>query len=209
VNFCKNSFLKVYPSISRIDSSNIDPVKSWICGVQIAALNLQSLQEDQMLINTIFFKINQNCGYVPKPAFLLGEYDRKYDKPRVKLYIQIISGIMLNYCQVKPGIEDISISCHIVGSWEDDNLNGKFQSKKYYKNLLNPVFDEEKYIFDVYEAELSFVIIKLISGGEVISKSCLPTAIMKEGIRVVSLYNDLCQEISDSHLVVRVKKEFY
>lgn len=209
VNYCKNSFIKIYPMGTRFDSSNFDPVKSWICGAQIAAMNLQSLEEDSMLINTVFFKINGNCGYILKPDFLRSlnsEYSRNYKSFRMKLSLQFISAQMLHNCVKNKIIGDFYLSCYIVGSWEDDSFNTKFQSKKYKKNLLNSLFEEENYSFDIYEPEISFIIIKLFSDGNVFARGCIPVSLIKEGVRVLPLYDDMCKEIVDAELVVRAKK---
>jgi hypothetical protein len=209
VYFCKNSFLKVYPAGKRIDSSNFDPVKSWICGAQFAAMNLQSLEEDYMLINSVFFKINNNCGYVLKPDFLRGihlDYNRDYKSSRMKLSLQIISALNLHNCQKGKSIGDFHLVCYIIGSWEDDSLNSKFQSKKCKKNQLNSLFEAENYSFDVYEPELSFMIFKLVSDGDVFARGCVPVCLMKEGVRVLPIYDEMCKTITDAELVVRVKK---
>jgi hypothetical protein len=208
VSYCKNSFIKIYPMGTRFDSSNFDPVKSWICGAQIAAMNLQSLEEDSMLINSVFFKINGNCGYILKPDFLRNlnsEYSRDYKSSRMNLSLQFISAHMLHNCLKNKTIGDFHLSCNIVGSWEDDSFNSKFLSKKYKKNLLNSLFDDENCKFDIYEPELSFIIIKLYSDGGVFARGCVPVSLIKEGVRVLPLYDEMCKEIVDAELVVRTK----
>jgi hypothetical protein len=210
VNFCKKSFLKIYPTIKRYDSSNMDPVKCWICGPQIAAMNVQSLHEDQMLINKILFRINQSCGYIPKPEFLLKEdYDRTYEKPVLRITIEFLSGLMLQELITKEkALEGFVLNCYIIGSWQDDKQNTKFLSKKYKQNLLNATFQSEEVTFNIYEPDLSFIIIKLqsASGNDTLGRSCIPLMILKEGIRVVPLFDNLCQEFDNSQLIIRIKK---
>lgn len=62
--------VKSYPSGLRQDSSNMDPMRSWLCGIQSVAMNMQKSGE-YLDINTALFRINGNCGYVLKPDVLL------------------------------------------------------------------------------------------------------------------------------------------
>ncbi|KAJ1338906.1 hypothetical protein BSLG_006541 [Batrachochytrium salamandrivorans] len=57
---------RVYPSIIRITSSNMDPVPLWMCGIQMVALNFQTFDR-AMHLNQALFDINGRCGYVLKP----------------------------------------------------------------------------------------------------------------------------------------------
>lgn len=209
VNFCSTSFLKIYPSFKRIDSSNLDPVKGWICGVQIAALNIQSLEDDSILINTIMFKVNRNLGYVPKPDHLTGHlnYDRSYTNPVLKVNIEFISGFMLYMCNSKVKIiDEVSLLAYLVGSPEDDG-NLRYFSKRYRDNLINVRFDREVAAFDIYEKDLSFIIIKLECSGKVFARACLPLCVLKQGLRVVPLLDENCKEYESSQLLVRISKE--
>jgi hypothetical protein len=216
VKFCKNTFLKVYPSMKRFDSTNFDPVKAWICGVQMAAMNLQSSNEDHMLIHKVFFKINRNCGYVLKPDFLRNigdskygfvEYNRTYQNFQMKISLTLISALMLYNIQKKnKTIEEFSIFCYLVGSWEDDNLNQKFLSKKYKTNLLNSILENEIYIFNIYEPQLSFIIIKIINDGDVVARTAFPICLIQEGIRIFSFFDDMLDEIKDSRIAMKISK---
>jgi len=60
INYTSKSFGKSYPL--KMDSSNLDPTKCWLHGMQIAAINAQSLNDDNLLINYIFFKQNKGFG---------------------------------------------------------------------------------------------------------------------------------------------------
>lgn len=209
VKYCKTSFLKVKPNTtSKISSYNFDPVKAWICGIQIAAMNIQSLEDDQILINKMFFRFNKGIGYILKPQFLRSEtYDRFYLKPIMKLKIDVISCLMLQTCVRNFNkYESIFFESYLVGSWEDDKINPKYKSKSYEKNLINLVFDNESIKFDVYEPDLCFWMIKIFLSNTVIARSCIPIKIMKEGIRAVPLYDLNCNEFPDCVILVRVLK---
>lgn len=208
VDHCKDSLIKVYPSAGRFDSSNFDPVKSWICGVQIAALNFQSLHDDSMLINKVFFRMNGGSGFILKPDFLRnGEYEKNYFNPVMKIKLSIIAGHLLQNCNTNnKDISDISVMAYLVGCWEDDYFNNnKFSTKKIKQNLINPIFDNESTVFDVYEKDLSFLIFKLYAGANVLARSCVPLSTMMCGLRSVPLYDHNVNQIPDASLIVRIK----
>lgn len=76
VRYTSKHFVKTYPKGLRQDSSNYNPIPSWISGIQCVALNMQTCDEN-MDLNKGLFQINGNCGYVLKPPVLikgLGKY---------------------------------------------------------------------------------------------------------------------------------------
>ncbi len=68
INYHKFHFTRVYPPESKSDSSNFNPIESWILGAQIVALNFQT-SDLGMLLNQSFFMWNggSSCGYILKP----------------------------------------------------------------------------------------------------------------------------------------------
>ena len=67
--YTASRLIKSYPRGIRQDSSNMNPVPSWLYGVQAVAMNLQTAGEDMDLVNGLF-NINGQCGYVLKPEIL-------------------------------------------------------------------------------------------------------------------------------------------
>ena len=121
IDYSRNSFMKIYPRGTRFDSSNCDPTKSWICGAQISALNLQSTEDDFVLLNKIFFLINKASGYVLKPDFLINEKAevRCYKNPVQNLLVKLVSGLMLQNCLkidgvVETDIKEIAVKLEIL-----------------------------------------------------------------------------------------------
>ena len=53
----------------RIDSSNLDPVLFWSCGIQMVALNYQT-EDAAMALNAAMFEQNGCVGYVRKPCIM-------------------------------------------------------------------------------------------------------------------------------------------
>eukprot|EP00842_Homolaphlyctis_polyrhiza_P006295 jgi/Hompol1/6667/HPOL_005050-RA len=60
---------RVYPSIIRVTSSNLDPIPHWQCGTQMVALNFQTFDKP-MELNQALFDVNGRCGYVLRPLTL-------------------------------------------------------------------------------------------------------------------------------------------
>ncbi|ORM39516.1 1-phosphatidylinositol 4 [Babesia sp. Xinjiang] len=65
--FTDISMIRVFPSSTRVASTNFCPLNAWAAGIQFVALNYQSCDRS-MLIN--YGKFNQSFGYVLKPPEL-------------------------------------------------------------------------------------------------------------------------------------------
>ncbi|KAH7314628.1 hypothetical protein KP509_21G011800 [Ceratopteris richardii] len=70
VKFTKDNILRIYPRGSRIDSSNYDPMKAFLLGAQMVALNTQG-HGKRLWVAQGFFKANGGCSYVKKPEFVV------------------------------------------------------------------------------------------------------------------------------------------
>ncbi|KAI9556974.1 hypothetical protein GHT06_016768 [Daphnia sinensis] len=69
------TMMRVYPTATRIASSNFNPVYYWNFGCQMVALNFQTPGK-YLEINVGRFRRNGSCGYVLKPDWLLGKIAR-------------------------------------------------------------------------------------------------------------------------------------
>jgi hypothetical protein len=67
----RTNLLRVYPGPLRFASSNFNPAPLWAAGVQMTALNYQTL-DVPMRIQRAWFAQNGRCGYVLKPRYLTG-----------------------------------------------------------------------------------------------------------------------------------------
>ena len=65
----EKSMFRAYPSGTRIDSSNFNPLTFWSFGLQMVALNYQT-EDVSTFINTAMFESNGNSGYVLKPEVM-------------------------------------------------------------------------------------------------------------------------------------------
>ena len=57
--------VRVYPAGMRIDSSNFNPVSVWSCGIQMVAMNYQTLTDANLHMHSAMFA--GTPGYVLKP----------------------------------------------------------------------------------------------------------------------------------------------
>ena len=84
---------RVYPRGTRIMSGNFNPVATWRAGSHFAALNWQEFDKGMQINEAMFVG---SCGWVPKPARLLGaggdgEGEREKERGgRIGLSIDVI-----------------------------------------------------------------------------------------------------------------------
>lgn len=103
--FTKTNMTRIYPSGSRINSSNYSPLEHWDSGAQMVALNYQYLDPSApLLLNKALFSKNRQCGYVLKPEYLRNP-EAKLNK--TELVITVLSGQFLNHFDTKN--EDINL----------------------------------------------------------------------------------------------------
>lgn len=229
IKLCQKGFLKIYPDIFRTDSSNHDPLICWALGVQISALNLQRTDDDWILLNKIFFKINggKNCGYILKPETIRictnDEILRKlYLKPLFKIKFKILSGFHLHHCfPPKTKINGIYIEATIRSPY-NSFMNGsnykpensfhinetKLVTETINNNFLHPIWDCRSVQFEVYDLDLTFIILKVYSkkGKHLLARSIIPVSTMLLGFRVVDLYDSSCSKFDEAFLIVKCNK---
>jgi hypothetical protein len=94
----------------------MNPMPSWICGIQAVAMNLQTVGEEMDIVNGLF-SINGNCGYVLKPKVLLDGIDpRTFSEKTPKvMQIAVICGQYLPKSEPGSDIIDPYVSVEIFG----------------------------------------------------------------------------------------------
>ena len=196
IKLSQHCILKAYPD--SFDSTNYDIIKCWRCGCQAAALNIQALEDDFTLFNTVFFYQNRKCGYVLKPAKLLDpkiiiDYERSY----YTLKMKVIS--CYNLFKLMEINEDLFyekgkliMEIYSLGSENDDkNPHMKYELQG---GLLFPVIMENELSIEmpIYEDELGGIMIKFIYDGYLIGRGCIPYCMMKNGIRKIPIFDNDC-----------------
>ena len=74
----QGQLVRVYPSGMRIDSSNFNPVSVWSCGIQMVAMNYQTVTDANLHLHNSFFQNTQ--GYILKPAVMWNHTHILYER---------------------------------------------------------------------------------------------------------------------------------
>ena len=196
IKLSQHCILKAYPDSFR--SNNYDIIKCWRCGCQIAALNIQALEDDFTLFNNIFFYQNKKCGYVLKPQRLLDKDIIINNKtPNGKIEFKIIS--CYNLLKLMESKEDIiyekgklTMEIYSLGS-EQDDLN-PHRIYKLKGGLMFPIIKDNDNIikYPIYENDLGGIMIKFIYEGKLIGRGCIPFCLMKNGYRKIPIFDNDC-----------------
>ncbi|PBC29897.1 1-phosphatidylinositol-4,5-bisphosphate phosphodiesterase classes I and II [Apis cerana cerana] len=189
VNYNKHQLSRVYPAGTRFDSSNFMPQVFWNAGCQLVALNYQTL-DLAMQLNLGIFEYNQRCGYLLKPEFMRRKDQRldpfaesTVDDKRVGTYIEVdMYGLPA------------------------DTVRKKFRTKIVPNNGINPVYDEEPFIFKkVVLPELASIRIAAYEeSGRLIGHRVLPVVGLCPGYRHVALRTECGQPLPLANLFLHV-----
>ncbi|KAM3725407.1 1-phosphatidylinositol 4,5-bisphosphate phosphodiesterase delta-4 [Dirofilaria immitis] len=140
--YTSKRFVKSFPKGLRQDSSNMNPIPSWLCGIQSVAMNMQTAGEGLDLVNGLF-RTNGNCGYVLKSATLIDGLDPRM--PEVSsaivttMLVGVISGQYLPMTSQANDVIDPYVTVEVFGIPTDSQ---KFRTKTIRNNGFNPQFNE-------------------------------------------------------------------
>ncbi|CAD8065626.1 unnamed protein product [Paramecium sonneborni] len=193
-----HSLVRIYPSGLRVNSSNYDPIPSFILGAQIIALNFQT-KDESMLINQAKFEQNHGCGYFLKPKYLINGQDNIPDfespeYPKQLVTIQIIS-CQLFLLDIKTTINSF-VGVTLKGNKVGENVQ-EFQTNIKYNNGVNPEFDpnSSKKIFEIKNVDQAIFIFRVYNKNEeskqtIIGQYALPFRNMRQGYRAIPLKDE-------------------
>lgn len=198
VNYNKHQLSRVYPAGTRFDSSNFMPQVFWNAGCQLVALNYQT-PDLAMQLNLGMFEYNHRCGFLLKPEFM-----RRQDRRLYPFAESIIDGIIAGTVSITV-ISGQCLSDKRVGTYVEvdmyglpaDTVRKKFRTKIVQNNAINPVFDEEPFVFKkVILPELASIRIAAYEdSGKFIGHRILPVVGLCPGYRHVSLRTELGQPL--------------
>ncbi|XP_054262256.1 1-phosphatidylinositol 4,5-bisphosphate phosphodiesterase classes I and II [Macrosteles quadrilineatus] len=190
VNYNKHQLSRIYPAGTRFDSSNFMPQVFWNAGCQLVALNYQTL-DLAMQLNLGIFEYNHRSGYLLKPEFMRRR-DRRFDPFAESTVDGIIAGTVS--VQVLSGqfLTDKRAGTYIevdMYGLPADTVRKKFRTKIVPNNGINPVYDEEPFVFKkVVLPELAVIRITAYEdSGKFIGHRVLPVVGLCPGYRHVSL----------------------
>lgn len=209
VNYNKRQLSRVYPRGTRVDSSNFLPHQFWNAGCQLVALNYQTL-DLAMQLNLGIFEYNNRSGYLLKPDFMRRP-DRKFDPFAESTVDGIIAGTVSVRVISGQFLSDKRAGCYVeveMYGLPADTVRKRFRTKTVPNNCLNPVWDEESFVFKkVVLPELATIrIVAYEEGGRVsLGNRVLPIVGLRPGYKHITLRNEAGQPLGLSTLFVHVK----
>eukprot|EP00531_Pseudo-nitzschia_arenysensis_P000376 CAMPEP_0116120770 /NCGR_PEP_ID=MMETSP0329-20121206/3349_1 /TAXON_ID=697910 /ORGANISM="Pseudo-nitzschia arenysensis, Strain B593" /LENGTH=1047 /DNA_ID=CAMNT_0003614555 /DNA_START=263 /DNA_END=3405 /DNA_ORIENTATION=+ len=199
-----------YPAGSRLDSSNYSPILPWAMGVQLVALNFQTV-DAPLLLNDGRFRENGGCGYVLKSTKLIDyqEPPNKYNRDSrvpTRLGIRILSGS----CIPKPNDAHtgdcinpyVRVSVYDVKSGNKETTS-TFSTEYVANNGFFPIWNGDEFSFKVENYETAMLHMSVLDkgsaianaahttvlGDELIASSSIPISCLRKGLRSVKLYD--------------------
>ncbi|XP_012270478.1 1-phosphatidylinositol 4,5-bisphosphate phosphodiesterase classes I and II isoform X2 [Orussus abietinus] len=207
VNYNKHQLSRVYPAGTRFDSSNFMPQVFWNAGCQLVALNYQTL-DLAMQLNVGIFEYNKRCGYILKPEFMRRK-DRRLDPFAESTVDGIIAGTVHIHVISAQFLTDKRVGTYVevdMYGLPADTVRKKFRTKIVPNNGINPVYDEDPFVFKkVVLPELASIRIAAYEeSGRLIGHRVLPVVGLCPGYRHVALRTECGQPLPLASLFLHV-----
>ncbi|XP_054000864.1 1-phosphatidylinositol 4,5-bisphosphate phosphodiesterase-like isoform X1 [Hylaeus anthracinus] len=189
VNYNKRQMSRIYPKGTRADSSNYMPQVFWNAGCQMVALNFQT-PDLPMQLNQGKFEFNATTGYLLKPEFMRRP-DKIFDP-----FSEDVDGVITAQCSVRV-IAGQFLSDKKVGTYVEvdmyglpaDTIKKEFRTRMVPANGLNPVYNEEPFLFrKVVLPDLAVLRLGVYEeSGKLLGQRILPLDGLQAGYRHISL----------------------
>nr|XP_033793286.1 1-phosphatidylinositol 4,5-bisphosphate phosphodiesterase beta-4 isoform X2 [Geotrypetes seraphini] len=193
VNYNKRQMSRIYPKGGRVDSSNYMPQIFWNAGCQMVSLNYQT-PDLAMQLNQGKFEYNGSCGYLLKPDFM-----RRPDRTFDPFSETPVDGVIAATCSVQV-ISGQFLSDKKIGTYVEvdmyglptDTIRKEFKTRMVMNNGLNPVYNEESFVFrKVILPDLAVLRIGVYDdNNKLIGQRILPLDGLQAGYRHISLRNE-------------------
>nr|DBA16852.1 TPA: hypothetical protein GDO54_002381 [Pyxicephalus adspersus] len=206
LKYNRKALTRVYPKGPRVDSSNYDPLKLWLCGVQMVALNYQT-PDRYIQINQALFSYNGRCGYILQPECMRHDSYDPSDSKRPGQMVLTIKVIGARHLP-KPGrgIACPFVEMEVCGGEYDNN---KFRTSVVNDNGLNPVWTsvQQQAMFEIREPNLAFLRFAvyeedMFSDPNFLAQNTFPVKGLKTGYRSIPLKNGYGEDIELASLLV-------
>ncbi|KAJ8949872.1 hypothetical protein NQ318_010506 [Aromia moschata] len=212
VNYNKRQMSRIYPSGARANSSNYMPQVFWNAGCQMVSLNFQT-SDLPMQLNQGKFEYNGNCGYLLKPDFMR-RHDRTFD-PFAECPVD---GVIAAQCAVQV-IAGQFLSDKKVGTYVEvdmyglptDTIRREFRTRMVPANGLNPVYNEEPFLFrKVVLPDLAVLRFGVYDeNGKLLGQRILPLDGLQAGYRHISLRTEANFPMSLPMLFCNIELKIY
>lgn len=212
VNYNKRQLSRIYPSGTRVSSSNYMPQVFWNAGCQLIALNYQTLDLG-MQLNLGIFEFNGRSGYLLKPDFMR-RADRKFDPFTESTVDGIIAGTVSIRIISGQFLTDKHVGTYVevdMYGLPADTVRRRFRTRTVPANGINPVYDEEPFIFKkVVLPDLAVLRISVCEdSGKLLGHRILPVVGLRPGYRHIQLRNEAGQPLLLPTVFVHVTVKDY
>ncbi|KAJ1301294.1 hypothetical protein OPQ81_003698 [Rhizoctonia solani] len=201
VKHCRTNLVRVYPNGTRVSSTNYEPNKYWAAGVQLVAMNWQTIDLGNMMNQSMFLR-NSRKGYLLKPeALRVKDKDLLAKRVDYVLEITIISAQQIPRKRdengreiIKDGLIDplVEVSLHTP----DPNTGTRtYRTSTIPNNGFNPVWEETVSIPFTCPADmwdLMFLKLAVMDDGdddEPLAVYCSPLGSLRRGYRHLPLHD--------------------
>ncbi|XP_033613799.1 1-phosphatidylinositol 4,5-bisphosphate phosphodiesterase gamma-2 [Fukomys damarensis] len=131
LRYNQKGLTRVYPKGQRVDSSNYDPFRLWLCGSQMVALNFQTADK-YMQLNHALFSLNGRTGYVLQPEIMrTGKYEPMPPESQRKIQMTLTIKVLGARHLPKPGR---SIACPFV---EVEICGAEYDNNKFKTTVVS------------------------------------------------------------------------
>lgn len=212
VNYNKRQMSRIYPKGTRADSSNYMPQVFWNAGCQMVSLNFQTA-DLPMQLNQGKFEYNGNCGYLLKPDFM-----RRADRSFDPFAESPVDGVIAAQCSVQV-IAGQFLSDKKVGTYVEvdmyglptDTIRKEFRTRMVPSNGLNPVYNEEAFLFrKVVLPDLAVLRFGVYDeNGKLLGQRILPLDGLQAGYRHISLRTEANFPMSLPMLFCNIELKIY
>ncbi|RZF37730.1 hypothetical protein LSTR_LSTR003141 [Laodelphax striatellus] len=212
VNYNKRQMSRIYPKGTRADSSNYMPQVFWNAGCQMVSLNFQTA-DLPMQLNQGKFEYNGNCGYLLKPDFM-----RRADRSFDPFAESPVDGVIAAQCAVQV-IAGQFLSDKKVGTYVEvdmyglptDTIRKEFRTRMVPSNGLNPVYNEEPFLFrKVVLPDLAVLRFGVYDeNGKLLGQRILPLDGLQAGYRHISLRTEANFPMSLPMLFCNIELKIY
>ncbi|XP_031629124.1 1-phosphatidylinositol 4,5-bisphosphate phosphodiesterase isoform X4 [Contarinia nasturtii] len=212
VNYNKRQMSRIYPKGTRADSSNYMPQVFWNAGCQMVSLNFQT-SDLPMQLNQGKFEYNGSSGYLLKPDFM-----RRADKDFDPFADAPVDGVIAASCGVQV-IAGQFLSDKKVGTYVEvdmyglpsDTVRKEFRTRLVPANGLNPVYNEEPFLFrKVVLPDLAVLRLGVYDeNGKLLGQRILPLDGLQGGYRHISLRTEANFPMSLPMLFCNIELKIY
>jgi phosphatidylinositol phospholipase C delta len=220
VIYNKGHISRVYPSGTRVGSTNYSPVLAWSMGCQLVALNFQT-PDAPLRINDGFFRQNGNCGYVLKSRDLL---DKHFHGEREDLQETLTIRVLSGSCLPKPkGFKKgevidpyVSVAVYdVVDEEQMGEVRNRYQTDHIQNNGFSPIWNVADFRFMVENESVAMLLFTVWdkdigSNDDFIASASVPISCLREGYRSVKLFdahNTRSGPFDFASLLVKVTRE--